>query len=81
VTSTRHRWGEKAVVSRHKSETQCRRCEMVRVSRHEFEGVELHWKEFWRDLERVDENGETPPCDARLEVGKTAACTTESIPT
>ena len=41
---------------------------MVKVTRHEWErGRDLYWTEFWRDLERVDENGETPPCDARLE--------------
>jgi hypothetical protein len=69
--STRHRWGEKAVVvPHHKSEQECVRCGMVRASRHEFEGGrELHWKEFWRDLERIDKAGETPPCDARSEAG------------
>jgi hypothetical protein len=69
MTSTRHRWGEKTSVSPHKSETQCSRCGVVRASRHEFEGRrELHWKEYWRDLERVDDgSGATPPCDARLE--------------
>jgi hypothetical protein len=67
VTSTRHRWGGKKSPSRFKSEQRCIRCGMVRASRHEFEGGrELHWKEFWRDLERVDKAGETPPCDARL---------------
>jgi len=68
MTSTRHRWGKKVPVSRHKSEKQCARCGTVLVSRHEFEGPrKLHWKEFWRDLERIDVDGRTPPCDARLE--------------
>jgi hypothetical protein len=68
VTSTRHRWGDKAIISPHKSEQECKRCGMVRASHHEYEGGrELHWKEFWRDLERVNERGETPPCDAALE--------------
>jgi hypothetical protein len=71
ANSTRHRWGEKKAISPHKSEQQCERCDVVRASRHEFEGGrELHWKEFWRDLERLDEAGETPPCDARREVGE-----------
>jgi hypothetical protein len=68
MTSTRHRWGEKTPVSRHKSEQQCIRCGTVMARRNEFEGGrELHWKEFWRDLERLDSDGKTPPCDARLE--------------
>jgi hypothetical protein len=72
MTSTRHRWGEKViVVPFRKSERECIRCGVVRASRHEFEnGRELHWKEFWRDLERVDKAGETPLCDARLLTGK-----------
>jgi hypothetical protein len=69
MTSTRHSWCDKNVVSAHKSERECRRCGMVKVTRHEFDGRrELHWQEFWRDLDRVDDGGSTPPCDARLEV-------------
>jgi hypothetical protein len=67
VTST-HRWGEKSSPSRHKSEQSCIRRGIVKASRHEFEGGrDLHWKEYWRDLDRVDKDGKAPPCDARLE--------------
>lgn len=69
MTSTRHKWAAKIEVSPHKSERQCIRCEMVKVSRHESEGGrEIHWQEFWRDLDQVDCSDGTPPCDARLEV-------------
>ena len=67
MTSLRHKWGDPARLQ-HKTERECSRCEIVKVTRHEWErGRDLYWTEFWRDLERVDENGETPPCDARLE--------------
>lgn len=68
--NTRHRWGERKEISPHKTEYTCGRCGMVKVSRHEFEGgFPIHWKEFWRDLDRVAGAGDlTPPCDARLEV-------------
>jgi hypothetical protein len=66
--NTRHKWGTPHKLP-HKSERQCGRCEMVKVTRHETEGGrEIHWTEFWRDLEQI--NSElTPPCDARLEQG------------
>jgi hypothetical protein len=68
IGSTRHRWST-AHKWPHKTERQCVRCEMVKVTRHETEaGREIHWTEFWRDLERA-ETQSTPPCDARLELG------------
>jgi hypothetical protein len=69
MTSTRHRWGDK-VRFEHKTEQQCARCEVVRVTRHEWErGREIFWTEFWRNLDRVDDaSGKTPPCDGRLEI-------------
>jgi hypothetical protein len=64
--STRHRWGEAERLP-HKTERQCPRCEMVKVTRHEFEaGREIYWTEFWRDEEQIV-MAATPPCDARLE--------------
>nr|WP_050781011.1 hypothetical protein [Bradyrhizobium sp. ORS 278] len=67
MTSVRHRWGDK-VRFPHKSERQCARCEMVKVGRHEGQGGrDLYWTEFWRDEERIDDGGRTPPCDARCE--------------
>jgi hypothetical protein len=68
----RHKWGQRIEVSPHKSETECIRCGVVRASRHEFEGGrEIHWKEFWRDCERIECKA-TPPCDKRLEIRPTA---------
>lgn len=67
TTSTRHRWGEKVRFGLYKSEQQCTRCELVKVSRHEHEnGRPLHWKEYWRDEELIS-RGQLPACDARLE--------------
>jgi hypothetical protein len=64
--SARHRWGEKQRFE-HKSEQQCARCEMVKVGRHEWQaGRPIYWTEYWRDLEQVNQDGKTPPCDARL---------------
>jgi hypothetical protein len=65
MTSTRHSWGEKVRFA-HKTEQQCRRCEMVKVTRHEFEaGRDVYWTEFWRDVEQI-KTDVTPRCDARL---------------
>ena len=67
--SLRHRWGEKAHFA-HKTEQQCARCETVKVTRHEWQaGREVYWTEYWCDLDRIDQDGKTPPCDARLEQG------------
>lgn len=67
---TRHRWGDRNPVSLQKTEYTCRRCGVVKISRHETEGGrELHWKEFYRDLDKIAGAADpTPPCDARLEV-------------
>ncbi|WP_315759324.1 hypothetical protein [Bradyrhizobium sp. SZCCHNRI2007] len=67
MTSTRHRWGDKARFI-NKTEQQCSRCEMVKVGRREVEGGhDVYWTEFWRDEERIDDGGLTPPCDFRCE--------------
>lgn len=64
--SERHKWGEKVRFGNYKSEAQCLRCELVKVSRHESEGGrEVHWKEYWRDEELISRD-EMPVCDARL---------------
>ncbi|ODM77776.1 hypothetical protein [Bradyrhizobium elkanii] len=66
MTSTRHKWGEKARFA-HKTERQCSRCDMVKVGRREAEGGrDCYWDEFWRDEERIYCEA-TPPCDARRE--------------
>ncbi len=67
MTPTRHRWGER-VPFEHKTERECRRCGMVKVTRHEGEGAfDRPWTEFWRDCDQIRCDA-TPPCDARLEV-------------
>jgi hypothetical protein len=63
----RHRWGEKVRFAQ-KTEQECTRCETVKVARHEWQaGREIYWTEYWRDLERIEAAGATPPCDARCE--------------
>lgn len=60
---TKHRWGEKNVISLHKAEREClNSCGIVKVSRYEFEGGrDKFWTEFWRGLDRIECTG-TPPC-------------------
>ena len=56
----KHRWGEKTVVSAHKSERECLNgCGIVKVSRHEHNS---HWLEYWRGLDRI-EVIRTPACE------------------
>lgn len=75
MTSTRHRWGEK-VRFLNKTEQECVRCEMVKVGRREAQGGhDLYWTEFWRDEERIDDGGHTPPCDFRCEQPKATGAT------
>ena len=60
----KHRWGEKTVISAHKTERECNNgCGIVKVTRHEIEaGRSVHWTEFWRGLERIEGEG-TPTCE------------------
>ncbi|MCB1499734.1 MAG: hypothetical protein KDK07_08065 [Bauldia sp.] len=61
--SARHRWGEAERPTRFKTERQCVKCGLVKVTRHENTGGpgETHWTEFWRGLERIECEA-TPPC-------------------
>jgi len=78
MTSTRHRWLEKVIVSDHpyKSEKTCRRCGVTCASLHiegERGGV-AYLKEYWRGLDRLDDaSGMTPDCDGRLEIAENEA--------
>jgi len=73
-TSKRHRWGvgeqfwtKDRVPYHFKTERQCIRCGMVRVTQHETVGTrEEHRVEFWLDLDQIEGNG-TPLCDGRIE--------------
>lgn len=67
TVSNRHSWGER-VPFQNKTERECRRCGMVKVTRHEADGPrDLRWVEWWRDCEQIRFDA-TPPCDARNEV-------------
>lgn len=60
----RHRWGDKTVVSPHKSEQPCLDCSIVKVFRNEWNGFRsVYWIEFWRGLDRIECLG-TPACEA-----------------
>ena len=66
----RHRWGDKAIISPHKTERECTNgCGIIKVTRHESEGGrDVHWTEYWRDLGRIHSDG-TPVCErVRAEV-------------
>lgn len=66
----RHRWSDRRVVNANKTERDClNSCGIVKVSRHETDGPrDVHWVEFWRGLDRIDEDSVTPVCEP-VEVG------------
>jgi hypothetical protein len=70
----RHRWSDKTPISPHKTECECQNgCGIVKVTRHETEGGrDLHWTEYWRDLDRIEGTG-TPPCTGRATAVKQRA--------
>ncbi len=59
-----HRWSSPQTISPHKTERECQNnCGIVKVTRHESEGGrEVHWREFWRGLDRIDVI-RTPACE------------------
>lgn len=62
VESDRHSWGKKENFLL-KTERECLRCGMVKVTRHE-PGV-LPWVEFYRNGEEKIVCNKTPPCPGR----------------
>jgi hypothetical protein len=63
----RHRWGDKVVITIHKSERECKNgCGIVKASRHEHNS---HWVEYWRGLEKisVDRAPTCEPVEVRAE--------------
>lgn len=75
MTSTRHRWPDSGRVEFYlKTERQCPRCGMVRVTKHD-NPHSRPWTEWWRDAEQIKSDA-TPPCDARLEaaINQGGAC-------
>lgn len=62
----RHQWGQPNRFP-HKTERQCLKCGLIKVSRHEAEGPrDTHWTEWWRGLDEIASNN-TPPCDLEME--------------
>ncbi len=58
---SRHAWSEKTVVSAYKSERQCKKCALVKATRHE---QNTHWVEYWRGLDKIDVI-RTPKCTGK----------------
>lgn len=67
MANSRHTWGEKVRFPPYKSEQECLKCDVVKVTRHE--GF-IHWVEFWKDGERI-QGSKTPVC-VGVKSGKTA---------
>jgi hypothetical protein len=58
----RHQWGGPSRFP-HKTERQCNKCKLVKVTRHEVDRTrEVFWIEFWRGLDQV-EGEKTPVCE------------------
>lgn len=67
MSGPRHRWGE-PVRFPHKSERQCIKCGLVKVTRHEAEGPrDVHWVEYWREGDQVAAD-KTPACEPVKEL-------------
>lgn len=58
-----HRW-KLVYQDQHKTERQCIRCNMVRVTKHP--PVGFPWIEYWRGLDRLP-GDKTPPCEPIAE--------------
>lgn len=58
--SQRHQWSQPERFT-HKTERQCSKCGLVKVTRHEPDNVPPHWIEWWRDLEVIPA-ARTPEC-------------------
>jgi len=54
----KHRWSEPVRFERKSERTCLNGCGIVKVTRHE---GDLHWAEFWRGLDKIDDV-RTPPC-------------------
>lgn len=70
----RHIWGEASRPTRFKTERECSRCGLVKVTRHE--GMagspgESHWTEWWRGLERIHAE-QTPACEPVVAIMEAA---------
>jgi len=57
-----HRWSKPNPFAQ-KTERECLRCHIIRVTMHpEGRSGRRHWKEFWRDGEKI-EGKRTPVCE------------------
>jgi hypothetical protein len=73
-----HKWSEKTRAPNGDSRKVCERdgCEIICVSRHEINrnGLEHHWKEWFRGTARIQRGGNTPACEAApVALGEVAA--------
>jgi hypothetical protein len=65
VAKLRHEWGAPQRFA-NKTERQCCRCGLVKVTKHEAEARPPHWTEYWMGAARVDDgrspNPRAPAC-------------------
>ncbi len=54
--ANQHSWGEPERFQR-KTERECKKCGMIRVTRHE----EEIWTEYWNGLDQVPQDGNRVP--------------------
>lgn len=58
---SRHEWGQPERFA-HKTERQCLKCGLLKVTRHEAEGPrDVHWTEWWQGLDEIASRT-TPSC-------------------
>lgn len=57
-----HRWGDPVRPDLNNTLRTCKKCSLVRVTRHEADNYPQHWIEFRRDGRRIDADGKTPVC-------------------
>jgi hypothetical protein len=61
-----HRWGDPVRPDLNNTRRVCKRCGLVRITRHEADNNPQHWTEFHRDGKRVDVAGKTPVCQLAM---------------
>jgi hypothetical protein len=66
MTDLRHSWRQ-PVRFPHKTERECSRCGLIRVTRHDAGESAIPWVEFWKEGSRLDVRG-TPTCEPAEQV-------------
>jgi hypothetical protein len=78
MTTERHSWGPPARIPNalaipHKTERQCLKCPIVKVTWHELDGSRVKYRtEFWLGLDQV-EGDRTPACEVFMVKEESAA--------